>query len=234
MTYEWYFRVYVRLIETRKYRGNTHYSKNKLRKENNEYYELHHILPKSLGGKDVPENRVILTFREHILAHRLLLKIHPNNKAMMKALTRMLTCEIDENGKKVKKILKSAREAEYVRKLYSESLTGDGNPNYGKVGALASHYGIKHSDETKQKISRANKGRLVGRLNPMYGIHLVGDSNPMWGKFGGSHPASKKVIDKNGKIYDCLLDAAKENNVDRHTLSKWIKNKPEKGFRFLD
>lgn len=30
-------------------------------------------------------------------------------------------------------------------------------------------YGRKMSDETKQRISEANKGRLVGKNNPMYG-----------------------------------------------------------------
>lgn len=40
------------------------------------YYEKHHILPKSLGGSDFPENLVKLTAREHYLAHLLLWKIH--------------------------------------------------------------------------------------------------------------------------------------------------------------
>ena len=36
------------------------------------YYELHHILPKSLGGLDIKENLVLLTAREHYIAHLLL------------------------------------------------------------------------------------------------------------------------------------------------------------------
>lgn len=38
------------------------------------YYEEHHILPKSLGGLDSVENLVLLTPREHFLAHYLLTK----------------------------------------------------------------------------------------------------------------------------------------------------------------
>lgn len=37
-------------------------------------YELHHILPRSLGGGDTNDNLVKLTYKEHILAHRLLCK----------------------------------------------------------------------------------------------------------------------------------------------------------------
>jgi hypothetical protein len=37
-------------------------------------YEKHHIIPKSLGGKDIKSNLAILTPREHALAHRLLVR----------------------------------------------------------------------------------------------------------------------------------------------------------------
>jgi hypothetical protein len=39
-------------------------------------YENHHILPKSMGGSDDKSNMVLLTLREHYLAHYLLWKIH--------------------------------------------------------------------------------------------------------------------------------------------------------------
>lgn len=45
----------------------------KLKKEDKNYIylETHHILPRSLGGKDTKENLVNLTAREHFLAHLL-------------------------------------------------------------------------------------------------------------------------------------------------------------------
>jgi|SRR5882762_721123 len=41
-----------------------------------EYSERHHILPRSLGGGDEENNLVTLTYREHFLAHWLLVKIY--------------------------------------------------------------------------------------------------------------------------------------------------------------
>lgn len=41
-----------------------------------EYTEKHHIIPRHCGGNDDILNIVILTFRQHILAHLLLWKIH--------------------------------------------------------------------------------------------------------------------------------------------------------------
>jgi hypothetical protein len=45
-------------------------------KNNFEYYESHHILPRCLGGIDNTENKVFLTFREHFICHWLLCKIY--------------------------------------------------------------------------------------------------------------------------------------------------------------
>lgn len=44
--------------------------------ESGQYYERHHIIPKHMGGKNDDSNLVHLTFREHILAHYLLWRIH--------------------------------------------------------------------------------------------------------------------------------------------------------------
>lgn len=41
------------------------------------YCEEHHIVPRCVGGEDVPENLVYLTAREHFVAHRLLAKANP-------------------------------------------------------------------------------------------------------------------------------------------------------------
>ena len=43
-------------------------------REDNTYYENHHIIPKSLGGGEGGENKVLLTAREHYIAHLLLYK----------------------------------------------------------------------------------------------------------------------------------------------------------------
>lgn len=44
------------------------------------YYEEHHIVPQCIGGSDSSDNLVLLTAREHYVAHWLLIKIHRNYK----------------------------------------------------------------------------------------------------------------------------------------------------------
>ncbi|EJP8998708.1 HNH endonuclease [Escherichia coli] len=68
-----YTKIYNSLIERSLKRG--------LNKKKLDYYtESHHIVPKSMGGDDSRENRVLLTAREHYFAHELLFKIHRNSE----------------------------------------------------------------------------------------------------------------------------------------------------------
>ena len=59
-----YLKHYDQLCCTRKLLDRT--------KNDNFYYEKHHIIPKSLGGSNSTDNLVLLTAREHYIAHVLL------------------------------------------------------------------------------------------------------------------------------------------------------------------
>jgi hypothetical protein len=62
-----YFIIYENLI-----------SNAKLNPKIDTYKETHHILPKCMGGDDSKENLVMLTARQHYLAHWLLYKLSKN------------------------------------------------------------------------------------------------------------------------------------------------------------
>ena len=59
------------------------------------YYEAHHIIPRCMGGEgktsDVNHpNIVLLTAKEHYMAHRLLCEIYPSNKKIQYAMWCMI------------------------------------------------------------------------------------------------------------------------------------------------
>lgn len=62
-----YQKIYSRLVESRRHRGT--------KKEAG--YEVHHIVPRCLGGTDGASNLVKFTVREHYIAHWLLCKMYP-------------------------------------------------------------------------------------------------------------------------------------------------------------
>lgn len=100
------------------------------KRRNGNYYEKHHILPKSLFPlwTKRESNLVLLTAREHFFCHQLLTKIYPSRQ-MNFALWSFLT-------KDNKKLKLSSKDFEVLRSLDKSK-----------------------SQETKNKISKANKGK---------------------------------------------------------------------------
>nr|DAL08534.1 MAG TPA_asm: intron associated endonuclease [Caudoviricetes sp.] len=70
-----------------------------------------------------------------------------------------------------------------------------------------SHTGIKLSEEAKKKISEANKGRLAGKNNPLYGVRRCGEDNPFYGK---SHTEDTKEKIRNKRIGTHLTEETKQ------------------------
>ena len=76
-------------------------------------YELHHIQPSSLGGSNDESNLVLLTHREHYIAHWLLTKIYPDEPKVHYGFLCMLR---DPHGER--KL--TSRMVETTKKNYSE------------------------------------------------------------------------------------------------------------------
>jgi hypothetical protein len=77
----------------------------------------------------------------------------------------------------------------------------------------------KHSEETKRKISEATQGRVPWNKG-LKGFQIawnkgITDANIS----GGKNPRAKKIF-YNGKVYDCIKDAMKINNVSRSYILK--------------
>jgi hypothetical protein len=53
------------------------------------YKEVHHIVPRCMGGGDEENNLVELTAEEHYVAHQLLVKMHPDNSKLVYAIQAM-------------------------------------------------------------------------------------------------------------------------------------------------
>jgi len=100
-----YQKIYNKLIEKRK--------SNPVE----EFYHKHHIIPKCFGGTDVNENIVQLSYREHIIAHKLLIKIYTGKQRsiMVWALWKMTI-----SNKQNKLFHISSRDYESAKKLYSQ------------------------------------------------------------------------------------------------------------------
>lgn len=122
------------------------------------YVEKHHILPRCLGGVDNAENLVDLYPEEHYLAHLLLCKIYPGNQKLLYAAMNMTTGSMVNSGKRNNKVYG------WLRRQYAESMSGDNNPSRRdpslQKDAAKKRLGQKRSEETKARMSAAQKGRI--------------------------------------------------------------------------
>lgn len=127
------------------------------------YCEKHHILPRSMGGDDSPENIVVLTAREHFIIHWLLKNIH-QNKQMVYAFFSMTKPVGNGRIRYTSHAFKYARES--VSRWISKNRSGENHPFYGLFGEKNPHFGMKRSYETRKSLSRSAIDRFKREDNP--------------------------------------------------------------------
>lgn len=132
-----YTRYYYALVEYRK-----------ATPASDQYTEKHHIIPKSLGGSNDADNIVVLTGREHYVAHRLLCKMTEgvSNQKMWLALHRMI------HGKLSPAV--NSREYSYFREQWSR-LASEHHPSKQGDG-----WGLKISKLIADSWKDANERRI--------------------------------------------------------------------------
>jgi hypothetical protein len=119
--------------------------------EVNGYGELHHIIPKSLGGSNAKSNLVRLTAREHFVAHRLLVRMTSGNAKRKMCFALMRTTSSKTH-------IPNSRTLELVRELYANQLRGVPRSEETKRKISEKLKGIPLSEEVKAKISLGCKG----------------------------------------------------------------------------
>lgn len=146
------------------------------------YTEAHHIIPRCIGGTNDKSNLVLLTPEEHLVAHKLLIKIHKNTepeKYRSLVLSVVAMCMGSHKNKHTNKSFG------WVRRKHAESLKDEGNTFYGKT----------HSNETRKLISKKAKIRYQDKSkHPSYGKSHSEETKAMIGlKLKGRVPTNKGV-----------------------------------------
>ena len=184
-----------------------------------EYKETHHIVPRSLGGSNERDNLVDLTYREHRVCHKLLVKM-TNGIDKSKMSYALLFFKIDATTKN--SLIKTMSN---YRKDFTPITDGIVDKWTRKDMEIPQGYYYGFSPATIKKHGDGNKGkRWITDGDVSYQIKhdtlpegfyygqadyqkkkiseaLSGAGNPMYGKFGIDHPAyGNKLTDETKKL----------------------------------
>jgi hypothetical protein len=149
------------------------------------YKELHHIVPRCMGGSDDPDNLTYLSPRVHFVAHFLLWKLHRTSK-LAHAFNMM--CNKTSKGNS-----RSPRNYAIARKAHSESMRSN-NPMHRKEVADKIS-GDNHYMKTQKWREYFSENRK-GSKNPMYGKKNIAKSSRIqteYGEFNSINEASNKI-----------------------------------------
>lgn len=225
-----YQKVYNALISHRK--------TNPLEKSDSVYTEVHHILPRCLGGSNEPENLVRLTAREHFIAHRLLVRVYPSVIDLRFAALKMARKQGSTIINSRLFELYKAEHAAFMSKFMSQRVVSSSTrikiSKFMKgrfVGEKNGFFGRAHSQETKDKISLINRGRKSpnpkgvprsekDRMAIREGV-LRGDEHPM----KDPEVARRHSEKLKGK---CFTEEHKQK-IAKANSSTWVLTNPEGG-----
>ena len=195
---KWFLKVYDSFIKIRLERG---LDKSKL----TGYYEKHHIIPKCMGGLNEDSNYVLLTYREHIFAHKLLCRIYPDEPGNFISLYAIL---INTNKNHKRDISLSSKYLAEFKKEYISQIKEISLKQLGK----------DVSKEIRDKISKSNTGKKV--------------SDSAKEKLRKTR-YSISIKDPNGIVYESIKLCSDITGISQTTLKNWIYNKPEKGYSII-
>lgn len=159
-----YIKIYEQIINQ---------AENQDRKKNiNNVFEKHHIIPKSVNGGDYKDNLVLLTPKEHYICHKLLVEIYKGTKFERKMYYAMW-CMINGNGNQ-KRFSSSSRiyenfKKEFIKQLPKErfdnrkivlkyNLLGEFICEYDSVKSASKDTGISSSSIENCSLGKSKRG----------------------------------------------------------------------------
>ena len=248
-----YEKIYNDLMHSR---INLKHQRLQIKKKKEQYYERHHIIPKCMGGNKsysvYSNNIVLLTAREHYIAHRLLWLIHKSRELAL-AFHKM----VYSANKKQERIFDSYSYAA-AKEAFSISQTGKHNPMYcksankgkpskntGKVLGPRPHMQGDNNPAKRYEVREKISEKLTGIKKPpinentrkKLSIASSGDKNPMHGQYKDHFLKPVYEYDKSsGKLkkkWDTLIQVSQESNLNRKFIYNVIKNKTHIAFNSI-
>lgn len=205
-------------------------------------YEKHHIIPKSLGGTNIKSNFILLTPKEHYIAHLLLTKMYAGKEKAKMCYALMCMCM--KNKLSSRNV--SSKQYEYARNLLLIHCNGKNHNNYGKkasnetkkkmsishTGTKNGFYGKLHNEETIKIIKEKRKTQIIKHVKETkekLSKMRIGIKNPFFGKTHSDEVKRKISLRSQGTCWIHNLELKISKLIKLVELEKYLKEKWIKG-----
>lgn len=185
----------------------------KLAPVHDSYTELHHIIPKSMGGSDDAENLIRLSARQHFIAHWMLWKAYETHSLAFAFSMMQIP---NKNHNRTRKISSTVYEALKKFKSKEQSKT---NKDRWKDPEWAAKQKLIFSKAASTPAERKRRSENASKFNKIYKkqrseTHLKLWQNPEWAanakqKMSENSPKKKAVIVE-GVRYESVKEVAEK------------------------
>lgn len=200
-----YYNIYIKIID--KYK-NEHI-------DESIKTEVHHILPKCMGGANDSSNLVKLPVKYHIMCHYLLTMIYPDNIKLKHAMS---IIAFGNNREDIVNKSFSIRTIERIRLSWitapnanSRAVKSPSGIIYSSIKEAAKNESISYSTLCKWITSDSNNHGWS-----YYNCSKCSNYNRNQSK------SKKKVVSPTGVIYDSIQDACNNESIPYTTLRYWL------------
>ena len=215
-----YKRLYDQIIEKATVSGR--------KRSDGNYYEKHHIIPRSICGNDTVENLVLLTAKEHFVCHHLLTKFTSGSDKMKMCFAFWAMCN-QLSGDVQRHYRVNASTYQYAKQQFAES---NSKKHKGKKIAQKNLELLRE----RMKTNNPMKGRK-GSKNPLFGLnrpeHIKQKIREAKAANKMQHPTFKGVYLTPQGNFLSAGDAAKANNLSGTTVLKRCTKTVVPGWGFI-
>lgn len=201
-------------------------------KSKNQYFEKHHIVPKSLGGNNSKENLVLLTAREHFIIHWLLVNMTEdlNKCKMWYALANMRRKSKYNNQRTL-----TSAQFNICKKANSKNkiiLTIEQEQKRRESIKNSWKFAYERKLKTKERFRKYSEGPKSDEIKSKISKTLTGQKHPEWRNRQKSIQQTKtwRIFKETGLMLEICNRKlwCKENNYNDSKLSLLHKNKIKK------
>lgn len=203
-------------------------ARSRFRSKKEGYFELHHIVPRAVGGEENPENEVLLSLREHFLIHVLLWKLHPGDRRYRDPIF-----WFTHKGVTTSRLYEAARKEHIDEMRNANPSLFLSDETRARKKAKLSAYAANRPVEHNRKLSESKKGKQL-RLGAVLSDQTKNQISQSVRRWYDTHEVTMETREKLARAWRGRNHSPSSIEKQKHAALKRIKRECPNCGKWLD